>query len=187
LTATPDANKENGEASAQSMPRSSICALFEAEESGLLRFAFSLTGRRAVAEEIVQEVFLQLHARWDSVAEPRAWLYRSVRNGAFQHLRKTRRESLTADAERDSVADENAETPDDLIAHMETIANLRSLVDDLPEKDQRIIQLKYFEGLKYRDISQSTGLTVSNVGFRLHQIMKKLAAGLLPKGDHDQS
>jgi RNA polymerase sigma-70 factor (ECF subfamily) len=70
---------------------------------------------------------------------------------------------------------------------METIANLRSLVDDLPEKDQRIIQLKYFEGLKYRDISQSTGLTVSNVGFRLHQIMKKLAAGLLPKGDHDQS
>ena len=165
----------------------SIRSLFETEESGLLRFAFSLTGRRAVAEEIVQEVFLQLHAKWNSVSEPRAWLYRSVRNSAFQHLRKTRRESLQTDEQRESLIDESNETPDDLIAHMEIVASLRSLVADLPEKDQRIIQLKYFEGLKYRDISQSTGLTVSNVGFRLHQILKKLAAGLLPKGNHDES
>ncbi len=165
----------------------SIRSLFEAEESGLLRFAFSLTGRRAVAEEIVQEVFLQLHAKWNSVSEPRAWLYRSVRNGAFQHLRKTRRESMQTDEQRDSLIDESNETPDDLIAHMEIVANLRTLVADLPEKDQKIIQLKYFEGLKYRDISQSTGLTVSNVGFRLHQILKKLAVGLLPKGNHDES
>lgn len=183
MTTKPDANNCS-DVGSQKM---SIRSLFEAEESGLLRFAFSLTGRRAVAEEIVQEVFLQLHAKWNSVSEPRAWLYRSARNGAFQHLRKTRRESMQTDEQRDSLIDESNETPDDLIAHMEIVANLRTLVADLPEKDQKIIQLKYFEGLKYRDISQSTGLTVSNVGFRLHQILKKLAVGLLPKGNHDES
>jgi RNA polymerase sigma-70 factor (ECF subfamily) len=94
---------------------------------------------------------------------------------------------MQTDEQRDSLIDESNETPDDLIAHMEIVANLRSLVADLSEKDQKIIQLKYFEGLKYRDISQSTGLTVSNVGFRLHQILKNLAAGLLPKGNHDES
>ena len=157
--------------------------LFDSEESNLLRFAFSLTGRRAVAEEIVQEVFLQLHAKWSEVNEPRAWLFRSVRNRAFHYLRKSRRETLGSDDEGAPIADSSNETPDELIARMETVAELRELVSQLPEKDQRLVRLKYFEDLKYRDISQRTGLTISNVGFRLHQILRKLAAGLLPRGD----
>ena len=161
--------------------------LFDSEESNLLRFAFSLTGRRAVAEEIVQEVFLQLHAKWEEVSEPRAWLFRSVRNQAFHYLRKSRRETLGSDADGTQVANSSDETPDELIARMETVAELRQLVSQLPEKDRRLVQLKYYEGLKYRDISQRTGLTISNVGYRLHQVLKKLAAGLLARGVEDES
>lgn len=153
--------------------------LFDSEESNLLRFAFSLTGRRAVAEEIVQDVFLQLHAKWSEVNEPRAWLFRCVRNRAFHHLRKSRRETLGNVDDGETIADDSSETPDELIARMETIAELRQLVSELPEKDRRLVQLKYYEGLKYRDISQRTGLTITNVGFRLHQVLKKLASGLL--------
>lgn len=167
--------------------------LFESEESNLLRFAFSLTGRRAVAEEIVQEIFLQLHARWAEVNDPRAWLFRSVRNQAFHYLRKSRRETLEGDVGQaagglvDSLGRPSYESPDELMAHMETVAELRQLVSDLPEKDRRLVQLKYYEGLKYRDISQRTGLTISNVGFRLHQVIQKLAAGLLPRGSEEES
>ncbi len=161
--------------------------LFDDEESNLLRFAFSLTGRRAVAEEIVQEVFLQLHTKWAEVNEPRAWLFRSVRNRAFHHLRKSRRETLGTDDEATSIAECTNETPDELIVRMETVAELRQLVSQLPEKDRRLVQLKYFEDLKYRDISERTGLTISNVGYRLHQVVKKLAAGLLPRGGDEGS
>ena len=161
--------------------------LFESEESNLLRFAFSLTGRRAVAEELVQEVFLQLHAKWTEVQEPRAWLFRSVRNRAFHYLRKSRRETLESDDDSAKIADSLSESPDELVARMETVAELRQLVSQLPEKDRRLVQLKYFEDLKYRDISQRTGLTISNVGYRLHQILKKLAANLLPRGVEDES
>lgn len=162
--------------------------LFDSEESNLLRFAFSLTGRRAVAEEIVQEVFLQLHAKWSDVREPRAWLFRSVRNRAFHYLRKSRREVMGSEVDEAAIiAESSDESPDELIARMETVAQLRQLVSQLPEKDQRLVQLKYFEDLKYRDISQRTGLTISNVGFRLHQVLQKLAAGLLPRGVEDES
>ncbi len=164
-----------------------VRTLFDSEESNLLRFAFSLTGRRAVAEEIVQEVFLQLHTKWAEVSEPRAWLFRSVRNRAFHHLRKSRRETLGTDDDTTQIADSLNETPDELIARMETVAELRQLVSQLPEKDRRLVQLKYFEDLKYRDISQRTGLTISNVGYRLHQILKKLATGLLPRGSEKES
>jgi RNA polymerase sigma factor (sigma-70 family) len=161
--------------------------LFDSEESNLLRFAFSLTGRRAVAEEIVQEVFLQLHTKWAEVHEPRAWLFRSVRNRAFHYLRKSRRETLGTDDDSTIIADSLSETPDELFARMEMVAELRQLVSQLPEKDRRLVHLKYFEDLKYRDISQRTGLTISNVGYRLHQVLKKLAESLLPKGVDKES
>ena len=99
--------------------------LFDTEESNLLRFAFSLSGCRAVAEEIVQEVFLQLHAKWSEVNEPRAWLFRSVRNRAFHYLRKSRRETLVSDDDGTPIADSADVTPDELIARMETVAELR--------------------------------------------------------------
>ncbi len=161
--------------------------LFDSEESNLLRFAFSLTGRRAVAEEIVQEVFLQLHAKWAEVNEPRAWLFRCVRNRSFHYLRKCRRETLGTDDDSTMIAESLSETPDELFARMETVAELRQLVSQLPEKDRRLVHLKYFEDLKYRDISQRTGLTISNVGYRLHQVLKKLAERLLPKGVEEES
>jgi RNA polymerase sigma factor (sigma-70 family) len=164
-----------------------VRTLFENEESNLLRFAFSLTGRRAVAEEIVQDVFLQLHAKWDEVQEPRAWLFRCVRNRAFHHLRKSKRETLGIDNDG-SLGAETCEDPaDDLVSRMETVAELKQLINQLPEKDRRLVQLKYYEDLKYRDISQRTGLTISNVGFRLHQVLKKLAAGLLLGGVENES
>ena len=61
-------------------PKLTLAKLFEAEESGLLRFALGLGGRRSIAEELVQETFLRLHQIWSQVENPRAWLYRSVRN-----------------------------------------------------------------------------------------------------------
>lgn len=184
LKPTPELNPTEGPLGGAPTLRT----LFDSEESNLLRFAFSLTGRRAVAEELVQEIFLQLHARWDQVNDPRAWLYRSVRNQAYHYLRKSRRETLSSDSGPGPSLPESdsEETPDELLAHMETVSQLRELVSQLTEKDRRLIQLKYYEDLRYRDISQRTGLTVSNVGFRLHQVLKKLAAGLLPQGVEDK-
>ena len=52
----------------------------------------------------------------------------------------------------------------------------------IDDTDQQLVKLKYFEGLKYRDISAQTGLSISNVGYRLHHILKKLAGQLRPLG-----
>jgi RNA polymerase sigma factor (sigma-70 family) len=166
-----------------STERVTLRSLFDNEESNLLRFAFSLTGRREIAEEIVQEVFMQLHAKWSEVESPRAWLYQCVRNRAFHHIRKSKREILHGDeAALTNSAEDSVQPPDAMLEHMETTHTLQRLIEGLPETDQRLVRLKYFEGLKYREISERTGLTVSNVGYRLHQIMQTLASGLKPLG-----
>lgn len=161
-------------------------SLFDLEEANLLRFAYSLTGRREVAEEIVQEVFLHLHARWHEVQMPRAWLYQSVRHRSFHYLRKSKREVLPGDDATPFLSMTDAvQSPDKLMEQMEVNNALQALVRELPEADRQLLRLKYFEGLKYREISERTGLSVSNVGYRLHHIMRTLASGLQPMGRDD--
>jgi RNA polymerase sigma factor (sigma-70 family) len=156
--------------------------LFDAEESRCLRYAFALVGRRAVAEEIVQEVFLQLHVHWDEVDAPRAWLFRSVRNRAYNHIRDSQRESHASGDNNTLQPSANGETPEAMLLRMEITGALRELLDELDETDRQLVSMKYFEDLKYRDISAQTGLSVSNVGYRLHHILKELAGKLRPLG-----
>ncbi|TWU01596.1 RNA polymerase sigma factor [Neorhodopirellula pilleata] len=164
---------------AEGVCEQTLRSLFDAEETPLLRYAFSLTGRRAVAEDIVQEVFLLLHAHFDDVATPRAWLFRTVRNRAFTYLRDHRRETLGGvNEDGPMTTSDGAETPEVMMQQMETKGLLRQLMQELGETDRQLIQLKYFDDLKYREISERTGLSISNVGYRLHHILKELGGRL---------
>jgi RNA polymerase sigma-70 factor (ECF subfamily) len=166
-------------------------SLFDSEETPLLRYAFSIVGRREVAEEIVQEVFLQLHAHWDDVDSPKAWLFRSVRNRAFKHIRDNRREVLiehnspVQSSAQSSVAEDDS--PEASLVHREAIAAVRQIIEELDEPDRQLVKLKYFTDLKYRDLSAQTGLTIGNVGYRLHHILKELADKLRKLGFDEKS
>ncbi len=46
---------------------------------------------------------------------------------------------------------------------------------ELSDDDRQLVELKYFQDLKYREISEQTGLTVGNVGYRLHHILNRIA------------
>jgi RNA polymerase sigma factor (sigma-70 family) len=155
-----------------------LAALFESEESGLLRFAIGLVRRRMVAEELVQETFLRLHQVWEQVENPRGWLYRSLRNLALNHLRDHSRE--TEFDETTQPAD--AALPAEMLGQMEAIGLVKMLLAEMTEEDRKLIRLKYNEGLKYSAISQRTGISVGNVGYRLHHLLKGLADTLRRAG-----
>ena len=135
-----------------------------------------------MAEEIVQEVFLQLHMHWDDVDSPRAWLFRSVRNRAYNYIRDNQREVIDSDDCEVQSSSSEDETPEAILLRMEATGALRQFVEELDETDRQLVKLKYFEDLKYRDISARTGLSVSNVGYRLHHILKELASKLRSLG-----
>ncbi len=149
--------------------------VFEAEESPLLRYAHGLVGQRETAEDLVQEAFLKLHAHWEDVTNPRAWLFRCIRNLALNHLRDHQRES-TSEFLNDVASD--SPDPDQSIGKLEAIGTLQLLVSELDPDDRKLISLKYHENLKYYQISQRTGLSVGNVGYKLHHALKNLADSL---------
>jgi RNA polymerase sigma factor (sigma-70 family) len=157
----------------------SIRAIYDSQESALLRFAYGICGQRETAEDLVQEAFLRLHEHWQEVQNPVAWLYRSIRNLALNHLRDHRKESAMENA--DDLCSE-APSADETLGKMEAIGVLRMLMAEMNEDDMRLIQLKYHGSLSYDDISKRTGLSVSNVGYKLHHLLKGLADSLRRMG-----
>jgi RNA polymerase sigma factor (sigma-70 family) len=127
---------------------------------------------------LVQEAFLRLHELWDQIDNPRAWLYRSLRNMALNHIRDHRRETPLEEAH-----DPGTDTrPDEELGRLEAIGMVRLLLADLPPQDRDLILMKYHEELKYGEISKRTGLGVGNVGYKLHHLLKSLADSLRRAG-----
>lgn len=156
----------------------SIAVLFEAEESALLHYAIGLVGRRMVAEELVQETFLRLHKIWDEIENPRGWIYRTLRNLALNHLR-----DHPAEAELlESTAAAGDALPAEAMGRAEAVGVVRTLLAEMPASDRDLVQLKYHDDLRYEEISKRTGLSVSNVGYRLHHVLKTLAENLRHAG-----
>ncbi len=153
--------------------------VFLAEETKLLHYAHGLTGRREIAEEIVQDAFLQLHAHWNEVREPVPWLYRCVRNRSANHHRDAKRE-VVGDAPGQPETDREA--PDEALRRLEAEGHLRLAVAELEPPDQELLRLKYVEDLKYREIAERTGLSTGNVGYKLHHLLKHLAGKLQQLG-----
>ena len=58
----------------------------------------------------------------------------------------------------------------------------RLFLAEMTQDDRDLIRLKYHDGLRYREISRRTGLSVGNVGYRLHHLLKGLADSLRHAG-----
>jgi len=166
--------------------------LFAALESPLLGYALRLTGGRAVAEDIVQEAFMRLHAQFDQVREPRQWLYRTVHNLAVNHRRDTAKlvslrhppsdASVPSDPSDLAEATDPQPLPDEQIARWEGIGLVRLSLETLDARSRELIRLKFNDELSYKEISERTGLTVGHVGYLLHHALKAIAAELAKTG-----
>jgi RNA polymerase sigma factor (sigma-70 family) len=160
--------------------------LFEALESPLLSYALRLTGQRSLAEDIVQEAFMKLHAHFDEVREPRRWLYRTTHNLALNHKRSANKivplDGVGKDSNVQREAADPQPYPDEQIARWEGIGLVRLSLKSLDDRSRELIRLKFNENLSYKEISTRTGLTTGHVGYLLHHAIKAIAVELKKNG-----
>jgi RNA polymerase sigma-70 factor, ECF subfamily len=166
-------------------------ALFLAHFEGLWRFAFGFVRSRAVAEEVVQEVFLQLwrdRARADLRGSPRAWLYAAVRNHALNHVRHERVVARLADRVTANAADVPDESPVAMGAPLADVAGeleareldavVTRAIDALPERRRVAMSLRWTQGMSAPEIARVIGTTPEAVRVLLTRARQELA-GLL--------
>jgi RNA polymerase sigma factor (sigma-70 family) len=175
------------QASAEPPRWETIEELFAALESPLLSYALRLAGDGSVAEDIVQDAFMRLHAQFNDVREPRRWLYRTVHNLALNHRRQAGKivslnppggdSSLTANDTADPQP-----LPDEQIARWEGIGLVRLSLESLDDRSREVVRLKFNEELSYKEISARTGLNIGHVGYLLHHALKAIADELARNG-----
>jgi RNA polymerase sigma factor (sigma-70 family) len=146
-------------------------------EAGLLRHAAAVVGDPAAAQDIVQEAFLRLLASTQPIDNLSAWLHRVTHNVAIDHLRKESRlrKLHMAAAPR---SEPLAPPPDGDLDRREAHALVLGELERLSPNERAVLMLKIKEGRSYQEIAERTGLSTSNVGYLIHQGLKKLTARL---------
>ena len=150
--------------------------VFERFEAPLVGYATRLVGDAERGRDIVQDVFLRLcqNGPHDSKDHIAAWLFRVCRNRALDVCRKERRMGpLSPD-------NSTAHGPDPAHAaeRQDDVSQVRAVLQRLPKNQQEVVRLKIEHGLKYREIGEVTGLSVSNVGYLLHQALQAMRRDL---------
>jgi RNA polymerase sigma-70 factor (ECF subfamily) len=120
--------------------------------------AYAVVQDAAEAEDIVQETFLKLHqGRMRDPDRLAAWLLTVTRNAARDRLR--RRKPQAAEETFHALPDDNAPAPGANLEQREFHARLHRALGSLPEEHRTALTLRYLEGLDYRAIEQTMGLS----------------------------
>ncbi|MEV6527274.1 SigE family RNA polymerase sigma factor [Longispora sp. NPDC051575] len=123
----------------------------------LLRYATVLTGERALAEDVVQEVLVRAHARWRRIDEPESYLRRMVVNEYLSWRRRWSRVVPHA-----SVGLPPSDAPDHPTSHADRDA-LRAELALLPRRQRAVIVLRYYQGLTDAEIADALGCSPGTV------------------------
>lgn len=142
---------------------------------------------KAVAEEIVQDVFLQLWEKaleLEHAAALKSYLFRAVINRSLNHLQRTQllREHHTAIK---YLQDESYLCT--FIEEQELRERIHHAVSRLPEKCRQIFKLSRYEGLKNNEIAHQLDLSVKTVENQMTIALKQLKAALLDNPEKPMS
>jgi len=160
-----------------------FAALYRRRRPDVFRFALHMTAEGAVAEDVVQDVFMTVMrdaGRFEpGRASVAAWLCGIARNHLRQRLAKDRRlEPLAHDEDSPSdTAVVEADALGDLI-RLERIESLRRAVLSLPLRYREAVVFCDLQELSYRDAAEALACAVGTVRSRLHRGRALLAVKL---------
>jgi RNA polymerase sigma-70 factor (ECF subfamily) len=145
----------------------------------LYRYAVSMVGDHDVASDMVQDAFIRAYTNLAACRDRerfRVWLFRTLRNRCFDHLKDPRRRQVPIE-EAPPVPDER-EGPDDRVERGRLRAELRNALDRLPAVQREAFLMHYVEGLSYEDMSGALEASVSALKMRVLRARDALAVQL---------
>ena len=154
---------------------SAFDTVFRSHYPHLVRLAESVLRERALAEEVAQEVMLELWRRRESLHIEqtfRAYLLRSTRNRALNQVRHQRvvaREAAVA-----AIEPLSAPSVEDEMLGTELEQAVRAAIAGLPDKCREVFQLSRDHGLKYAEIASTLEISLKTVEKRMGQALSEL-------------
>ena len=155
--------------------------LFRAHRQDVTRLAQRMLGRSTDLEDIVQEVFLQVHRSirdFRHGARFSTWLYRVTVNVVLMHRRAAKSRLSFSDAPENVAAVDQRAGADDQLERQRRVQAFHRLLDRLSEKKRIVFVLHELEGLAPGEIAKIVSSPVLTVRTRLFYARRELLAML---------
>ncbi len=152
----------------------------------LLRLATVLSGSPAVAEDLVQDVLVRVHARWPQIQgleHPTAYVRRMVVNEHLSWRRRVKCSLGQLSHTDETIAAPGAAFDDRMVDQAELIAE----IGRLPARQRAVVVLRFFEDLTVAEAAQTLGCTESTVRAYSSRALSRLRVGLTPTSDRRPS
>jgi RNA polymerase sigma-70 factor (ECF subfamily) len=154
--------------------------LFEKHARGVVGFAAQFVGAHARAEELAQDVFLQIYrtrARYLPTARFTTWLYRMVTNACLSEVRRADHRSRVRladplheqDDDPGSLAEVASSSSEEVVLSQESLNRLRVELDQLPAQQRAALLLARVQGLSYEEVAEALTTSVSAVKSLIHR------------------
>ena len=152
--------------------------LFQRHRADVARLVHRMLGPTAELEDVIQEVFLQVHRsikdfKGNSLFS--TWLYRVTVNVVLMHRRAARSRPVFADASAIQVPADARPLPDEQVARLARIRAFYRVLERLSPKKRAVFVLHELEGLPPAEIAKVVGAPVLTVRTRLFYARRELA------------
>ena len=143
-----------------------VTALFDRWYMSPVRYALRTTSNYELAEDLVQETFMQLYQALrtgTNIEHPKAWTICVLRRAMSRRMRDlTLHESL-----------DELEIAGDTVNELSSIVDLRNFLSVLSPREEEVLLLR-LEALKYREIAEQLGISMNSVNALLARALRKL-------------
>lgn len=166
---------------AQAGDREALDALLRAVQGPLYRYVLRLADDPALAEDILQEVFLRIYRKLNWLEAPelfRHWAYRIASREAFRRLRQERR---WAEQVRDEAVLETIEAPQPEASRAE-MNELAQFISRVSPAARAVIVLHYYDGMPLAEVADVLGVALGTVKSRLAYGLESLRRALGEQG-----
>ena len=141
----------------------------------LFRLALRITFDRAEAEDIVQDTLIRVWDKrdeWSQMDSVEAYCLTITRNLAIDRSQKKEAQNVELTPETQEMPD--ASVPDRQMERDEQLSIVHRLINELPEKQRSIVQLRDIEGKSYKEIAEVLGLAEEQVKVNLFRARQRI-------------
>ena len=145
-------------------------ALLLRHKTRLFNYIFQMVRDRDLSDDIFQETFVKAittikQGRYNDMGKFSAWLYRIARNLVVDTFRAQRNEgSLSTDDTDYDILNRRElaeDTIEDVMVDLQIEEDLRRLIDELPDVQREVLNLRYYRELSFKEIAELTGVSIN--------------------------
>jgi RNA polymerase sigma-70 factor (ECF subfamily) len=163
---------------AANQDREAFSQLYDRFSSLVYTLAMRMLRMPSDAEDLLQEVFVQVWHQANRYSEergsPEAWIINIARSRAIDKLRAKRRMEKSFVLTDDPAKAESSENVESNAAESEAKLTMNSALANLPEAQRRVLALAYFEGLSQTEIADRLKEPLGTVKTRMRSGIQRL-------------